>query len=166
MRGFCRARPTLSTICTVSTCDGICEQPATRPEMGAHPKGVGPEQVVFYGRGRLGRRWFPKPVQMGSIPVVRAIHALSNSNDAAPPEDSSPLCGVISSITNNPRGVMIIRIPIPRGVGLGDFDRLRSHAAWYRRQVLRHGPGYGAKRRARSIRRSSQPTTSRIGPVL
>jgi len=49
------------------------------------PWGFGPEQVVFYGRGRLGRRWFPKPVQMGSIPVVRAILALSNGNDAVLP---------------------------------------------------------------------------------
>lgn len=61
---------------------------------------------------------------------------------------------------------MFIRIPIPRGVGPGDFGRLRSHAVWYRRQVQRHGPAYGAKRRSRRIRKSSHVTTSRIGPVL
>ncbi len=44
---------------------------------------------------------------------------------------------------------MFIRIPIPRGVGPGDFDRLRSHAAWYHRQITRFGPTYGAKRRSR-----------------
>ena len=55
------------------------------PRRARTPWGFGPEQVVFYGRGRLGRRWFPKPVQTGSIPVVRAILALSNGNDAALP---------------------------------------------------------------------------------
>ena len=64
----------------------VCASSRPRdPGRARTPWGFGPEQVVFYGRGRLGRRWFPKPVQTGSIPVVRAILALSNGNDAALP---------------------------------------------------------------------------------
>ncbi len=55
------------------------------PRRARTPWGLGRSRSFFYGRGRLVRRWFPKPVQTGSIPVVRAIHALSNGNDAAPP---------------------------------------------------------------------------------
>jgi hypothetical protein len=61
---------------------------------------------------------------------------------------------------------MPIRIPIPKGVGPYDIRRLRPFAAWYLRQVARHGPTYGAKHQTRSIGRSSQTTTSRIGSVL
>lgn len=66
----------------------------------------------------------------------------------------------------------MLLIPIPRDVGPGDFRRLRTHAAWYRRQVEIHGPSYGAKsrerarRRDRRIREEATPTPSRIGPVL
>ena len=48
---------------------------------------------------------------------------------------------------------MLIRIPIPKGVGPYDIRRLRPFAAWYLRQVAKHGPGYGAKRAARQSRR-------------
>ena len=67
---------------------------------------------------------------------------------------------------------MFLPITLPKGVALTDIRRLQSHSAWYQREAIRHGPGFGAKRfeRARQRRqrliRPFTPTTARIGPVL
>lgn len=67
--------------------------------------------------------------------------------------------------------VFVLVIPLPRGVGPGDFKRLRSHATWYQKQVALFGPSYGAKSRARARRRGQSireelSASSRIGSVL
>ena len=49
----------------------------------------------------------------------------------------------------------MIRITLPRDITISeasDYRRLRTHAAWYLRQIVRFGPTYGAKRFARRAR--------------
>lgn len=122
---------------------------------------------------RSDERPGPNGKAAGSSPAggsISAVAARSDERRASTPTvgGSSPPCGAITFLlTTNPlQDPMFLRIPLPRGVAPGDLARLRTHAAWYRRQVERFGSGYGARRRARSIRRSSLPTTSRSGPVL
>jgi hypothetical protein len=54
------------------------------PRRARSPWGLG-RSGSFYGSGRMARHRIPNPVHGGSIPSVRAIHALSKGNDAAPP---------------------------------------------------------------------------------
>ncbi len=53
----------------------------------------------------------------------------------------------------------MILITLPADIRIDELDgirRLRTHAAWYLRQVERHGATYGAKRFARRYREQTR----------
>ena len=68
------------------TCDGCCQQPATRSEKGAHSMGVGPERVSSVGGWPSGKASDSKSERGGfNSHATCHVHASSNGNDAAPP---------------------------------------------------------------------------------
>ena len=51
---------------------------------------------------------------------------------------------------------MFLPIPLPTGTLLTNVKRLHSHAAWYQREALRHGPTFGTVRYTRARQRRIQ----------
>lgn len=73
-----RPPPAVAILLHRPTCDGSCQQPATRPEEGARSTGARAGagrsfHIVSYGPGRSARRRFPKPAEAGSTPAARAV---------------------------------------------------------------------------------------------
>ncbi len=63
--------------------------------------------------------------------------------------------------------IMLIPIAIPHGICLTDIRRLRLHAAWYKRQIKRHGKEFETNRFAKARKRQLEHLlTETSEPVL